>query len=663
MIEDTSFGIYVPAATSIGSSWSVVQPTGDYLIGTGSLTISKATDSPTGNVSLGGTNIHLARYEVKATGEDVKVKNLQVSVDTSSSGSGLDNGILKLDGVQIGSTTDFPEFGATTSTITLGSSFVAKVGQTHILDVYADAKTTSGGALTNGETVQFYLVGNSSRDNATGQSSLTTIDAPDTNKTGNSLTVSNAALTFSENTSVADQTLLAGTNEVQIAAFTMGAGSSEDIDVDGITITASSTEAGYISNLRLKLDGTELGVKPNPSTSNLFSVNVTVPKGSSKTVEVWADLDSGATGTIELGVEGTGSGVSTGNAVTASNVIMQAVTVGTGTLDISVSASTPEAGLLVAPSSGQLAAEYKFEASNSDFEVHEITLAASSSATDSVSAVTIEYPTANGTGIATSEGFDTVSGTSATVTFYLDSDPMYIEKDDTAKMEVKLDIASTTGTGGADNADAITVSIDISGTFKAIDSAGTADTDADNGAGAVQETIDLSGNAQTVYKAYPVVSFTSDTPAGTLVPSANALVAKIQVTATGEDDVTFENADGNTLTLQVGIGRNDDATAWDDVLTLKDDQGNTLYSTTTDFDIYTEFVTDFGTNDLEVGKGSSEVIYVYANTTNFEDDGDNIQIWLDDVAGDIDWGINNSGSYNHGNIIFRGDIYGGALAK
>ncbi|MGB0757467.1 MAG: hypothetical protein ACPGO5_03355 [Patescibacteria group bacterium] len=654
IIEDQSFGVLVPAdLSSMDNEWSVVQPSGDYLIGTGSLSIQKAADSPTSQISAGATNLHMGRYEFEATGEDMKVKNLLIAAATSETNGGLDNCRILVDGVQVGSTTDCTEYSST-ATVTLGSSFIAKAGQTHIVDLYADAKTSTSTNLQNAETVQVYLATGSS--NAQGMQSLSTVNAPASDTAANSLTVSNASLTFSEYTAVGNQTLLAGANDVKIAAIQILSGSSEAVDVDGITITASSTEAGYLQNLKLMMDGQQIGTtKTSPSTSNLFSVNFNVAKGQAKVVELYADLKTTASGTIELGAEGSGTGSVTGNSVTASNVLLQDVTIGSGDLNISVDASSPEASLLVAPSTGQTVAKFKFDATSSDFWLHEFTLIASTSAIDSVSQVSVEYPTESGTATAIGN-----FGASGIVTFYIQDAPMYIEKDDDAVMTVKVDVASTSGSGGADNDDNLRVGFDVSGTFKAVDSAGTADTTGTSG-GAVNEANDLLPNTHQIFKAYPTVAFTSDTPSGTLIPATNSLIAKVQITATGNDDVTFENGDGNTLTFQVS-SNGAAAGAADDVITLKDDQGNTLWSTTTGLHENSEFTADFSTKSLEVGQGTSEVIFVYADTSELATSGENIQFWLDDTAGDIDWGINNSGSYNHGDIIFRGDLYGGALA-
>ena len=97
---------------------------------------------------------------------------------------------------------------------------------------------------------------------------------------------------------------------------------------------------------------------------------------------------------------------------------------------------------------------------------------------------------------------------------------------------------------------------------------------------------------------------------------------------------------------------------------MKNDDGETLSSTSTlNFGVDNEFTFDFASKAFTVSAGTTEYLYIYADTRDFADDGDSIQIKLDDSADDVDWGIDGAGSYNYGNIIFKNDILGGSLLK
>ena len=232
---------------------------------------------------------------------------------------------------------------------------------------------------------------------------------------------------------------------------------------------------------------------------------------------------------------------------------------------------------------------------------------------------------------------------------------IYVPKDGSSVVTLKADL--NTATGGATNGNTVALDVDYDTNFRAVSkNSSTVVTSAGSG--------DAVGKDMFVFESKPTANFAADTPSGNLVPSANTLLAKIAVTADAAKDITFENADGNTLTVQLALTRADDATADDDALTLKDDNGDTLDSITgVDFDTAKEHTFDFASKAFSVAAGTTKYLYVYGTTTDFEDQGDSIQVWLDNVDGDIDWGINGAGSYNKGDILFKGDKFGGTFVK
>jgi len=148
----------------------------------------------------------------------------------------------------------------------------------------------------------------------------------------------------------------------------------------------------------------------------------------------------------------------------------------------------------------------------------------------------------------------------------------------------------------------------------------------------------------------------------------SALEAAIDAADADDNDTALTDnqisGNNNSLTVQLSLTRFDDGTNNDDSITLKDENGTTLDSFTgVDFEATKEFAFDFSDAAFTVPAGQTKYLYVYGTTTDFEDRGDSIQVWLDDVDGDIDWGINGVGSYNRGNIIFKGDKFGGTFVK
>jgi hypothetical protein len=239
--EDANYGTYAP--TYQNGIWAIIQPEGEYTINAGDLSIIKATDSPTSNVARNGNNITLAKYDFKATGEDIKVSSLRISSDYDTTGdtsAGLNNGKVYLDGVQVGSTKDIRERGGTApayTSFTFGTSFIVSAGTTGVVEIKADIKDTTGttNTLDADKTITIYLeIG---AGNVQGQSSLTVRNRPATAQAGNTLTIKGGALTFTKSTAYGTQGTVVPATQFKIGAFQMLAGSTEGVNVDSITRT------------------------------------------------------------------------------------------------------------------------------------------------------------------------------------------------------------------------------------------------------------------------------------------------------------------------------------------------------------------------------------------------------------------------------------------
>ena len=191
-------------------------------IDSGTVSVVKANNSPSSNVSLGASSVKWASYEFRAAGEDVKVESLNVNVNTTTSDDGLDNAKIFLNGVQVGSTKDLPDY--TDTEFTFGSSFILTAGAVGIVDIYADAKDDDGGALTSGETVTITLDDGST--NGQGQVSLASINVPGSDTDGNAITVSSSSLTLTKFSGYGDQTMIAGASNALLGSFTLSTGAT-----------------------------------------------------------------------------------------------------------------------------------------------------------------------------------------------------------------------------------------------------------------------------------------------------------------------------------------------------------------------------------------------------------------------------------------------------
>lgn len=534
VVMDQNYNAYLapyPGYLTVGN-WAVIKMTTDSTIQAGSLSVTKNTSSPTGNVSQDGTNILLGKWDLQATGEDMKVKNFDVNLASSGAGEGgLDNGKLFYNGVQVGSTQDLTE--ATDVNFTFGSSLIVPAGTTGVLDLYADIKSTTSSQLQSGGTLAASIGAGSS--NVQKMNSLDYGSYPGSDVAANTLTISAGSLTISEYSGYGDQTMVAGTSNAKVASAVFQAGSAEGVNVTSITVTLSTVEAASTTNLLLMKGGVQIGTtKVVPGASNIVSVNFDVPKSGSTIVDVYVNFKSSANaGPWTSAVYGEGSGLTTSNAVTGGSTSdnMQTITLSTGSLTFTSAASKPTSDIVVAGSSKVKLNAVKFSALYEDFEVQEVTVSTTAGMLDDFSKVYLEYPTQAG-GTGTAEGYLV----SNVVTFT--GLNMFVPKDGNATLDIFADIQTIAN--GADSGDEgdLTLAVNNAQTFKAVGlGSGTVDSDPDDSSGAVQSQVDVAGNDMVLRKTRPTVTLA--TLPTTTLSNGTKTISKFTVSADAKADVSL----------------------------------------------------------------------------------------------------------------------------
>jgi len=477
LVKDTSYNVYVEPYSA--GSWAVVAPTtpatNKYTINSGSLSINRSTTAPTGNVTLDGTNVVVGEWDFRASGEDMKVKDLTVKANTNSYG-GLDNGKIYVDGSQIGSTKDLTEDGDVI-TWGFGSSFVVKAGVTAKVKIIADMKTTTSTSYTGSPTFQVSIAAGASGIQRV--SSLTYQDAiTAVNGTAATLTMSAAGLTVSKYSGYGNQTIVAGTNAVRLGSFVITAGSSESVNVSSITVALSTDEAATVTNMYLKdSSGASLGEAKNvPGTSNIYSLspNIALAANASKQFDLYGNVKSNSNvGPWDASMTADGSGMVTGNAVSATAQIIQTMTIaGNGTLTV-VNGSMPDAAIVLAGSTGNYVAEYQFSAVNEGFTVDKVALKVGSNFATSTAAVSVSYKDKAGVTKTTDGMF--IAGTEPNATATFTGLTMYVpaNSDATLKVYVSLTSIASGAASGANSA----ITLDANEGFNATGDSGTVDTD------------------------------------------------------------------------------------------------------------------------------------------------------------------------------------------
>jgi hypothetical protein len=328
---------------------------GQITINGGNFTVTQDTSLSNITTLVGGaTNQSLAKWKFSAYGEDVKVLNLSFMPTVTTQHGNLTNVGLYVNGGQVRSNQT-----ATNATLLnytdLGTNLVIPAGQTVAVELRGDLVSSTGVTATSG-IVKFDLQSNASGAQGMVSQNITSVPGA----TGQSFTVGNANVNFALAAGTANRTVSPNTANVKIGSYSIQTGSAEGVNVTSFSVGLSGTlySNTKISNLTIKDGSTVIGnVIGLPSSSNTFSANVNVPVSSTKTFDVYADVQSGSSGmtvTPSITVYYTGlASRQTGNLTAGSNVT---ITSNTATIAASgitfVPASSPVAQFVLGGTTG-----------------------------------------------------------------------------------------------------------------------------------------------------------------------------------------------------------------------------------------------------------------------------------------------------------------------
>lgn len=319
------------------------------LINEGTLTLSKATSSPSGEISVGATEVTIAEFKVEAAGEDIEIRSGKININpgyavtiaTNNNGA-FDAGENPLKGtirlvngsgvtlysVNAVDSASYPLINTSMTDAVSGFSnfnnfLIVKAGTTDTLKLVVDIADDRGLA---GRTLVGSLADLSVKKLA---SNRTASGIQATGIAANTMSVTAATLTVSKNSAMGDQNIVKGATAQKIGSFNLTTTNAEGVNVSSIAVALDAGTTG-LNNLRLMKGSEQLGSTiPNPvmdgATGNNFSVSgkVNVPKSASVSVDVYADVASNATAAgndfvasvLANGVSGTG--VQSSNSITA----------------------------------------------------------------------------------------------------------------------------------------------------------------------------------------------------------------------------------------------------------------------------------------------------------------------------------------------------------
>ncbi len=659
----------------------------DQSIQSGALTVSKSAATPaTGNIAPADDQA-LTTFDFDVRGEEVRISSLKIAFDlTAGFVDGTDEGqitnikVFDETGTIVAGPKDLDAANLTANsvtyegTVTFTDTFIVPVGvHQYTVKVKFATDTSTGDAL------QVAIADADSDITAKGMTTNDSITASPTAAAvaGNTQTMAAGSLTATTLTSPVARNVAAGTQDFIWMTASLGAGTSgEDIQVTALviedTLGAAGHDASEIDNAEIWADLTtansargdiyetkvskieqpdDTGATDETHTFSLTQT-VTVPKGTFVRIAFIADLASGAstndTHTISLDTDSgdvTATGADTGQTITLtpSGAGQTMTVVAGGTLTLTVDSSSPEASLLIAGTLQQTLAVFRLAADNvEDLDLDNITLTVTGG-----NDVGTYYFYHGDTLIQTAE-----TGTSPRVDFA--DGTVTILANGNVKITVKGDLKAATE---ITNGDTVRVAIAASGD---VDTTGLAS------GSAVDSTVtNQDAKTHKVFESRPFFAVNSLSPAGNFVPAANSVVAIFDITADAAEDITFENADGNTLTVNISATIQTSDGAADTFTLIDKSTGVTLDTASAAIESATSVTFDFTNNSLTVPAGQKRSVEIQVDTaemTSSTSSKDSIQLWLDDAsATNVDWGIDGTGSFNEADIIFRGDIFGGVL--
>lgn len=396
---DTQYNTYISVSTPSGSATTInVRP--------GVVVMQLASDSPTGNIAKGQSNVTLLKFKMRSAGEAVRVKWLPFKLEKSGgsnwSSSNIDNFLRNVAlyddaGNQVGSTISqlsvssacggvsasinnddlTCSFGGPSSNI----NYLLPANTERVFTLKVDVQTGYDANTLKASVVSPAGTVNWEGNNIEGQISYQTTQSQTV--AGSSLTVASTPFTASRNTSVGTQTFVRGKTGAKLASFSLSASSAEGIEVSSLTFNVNDGGSGNnlkLQNMYVMVGNSQFGysistVDTNNQSYTFSGVNpFTIPAGGSVIVDVYADiLQTSSTTTYTEPVDLTGA--SAVGAVSRASQTLSPSTVAGQNLTVSASGSftamsvdpsNPPARQIVLGSTGVELGRFRFTADNNE---------------------------------------------------------------------------------------------------------------------------------------------------------------------------------------------------------------------------------------------------------------------------------------------------------
>jgi hypothetical protein len=306
-------------------------------VSSGSLTVSRDANSPTNYVLPGGTNQVIAKIDMMASGEAVRITGLDIDLSGTSVDPTYITNLKAVDdiGQQIGTTAT--TITTTTNPVVLNNqNYLIPANTTRVISIIADLSSSATGNIIGGLS---NIVGQ-------GYTSLASVTSGQT--LGNTLTANATMLSAYLNNAMGNTTLVSGQKNVKIASFALTAGAATAVSVSNLSLTTAGNVAANFQNLKVMVGSTQIGQSYGTladSTVYSFSPSspISITAGQQVNVDVYADTITGGnwsgTNVVSLATV-SATAVSTGQAISSVStlpVIGQSIAFGSaGTVSIAL---------------------------------------------------------------------------------------------------------------------------------------------------------------------------------------------------------------------------------------------------------------------------------------------------------------------------------------
>ncbi|MBU2579499.1 hypothetical protein KKF19_00795 [Patescibacteria group bacterium] len=530
LVKGLTYG-YNITPTYSGTGSSATNPRlsdNEFVIGNGTLQVTKSNDVSSGNIAV-GNNQYLGAYKFTVTGEPVTISAVTLTITSSGALTHIKDALSGLELVDPSGNAVAGPTDITNNAVTVAwtDTFTVPVGDT-VYKVRGDLSTSGGWASDDTIYVSITPSGFTATGDVTGNSITGT---PSSAVNGNTQTVKAASLTVTRNALPAAATIIAGQNNVVLSSWTFDATSSgEDIRVTSILMAGRGQAATNTGSLTIFKDvdgdavwddGSDVAYSPINSaiasalaTSTFaFSDAIIIAAGTSVNIALMGNKTSVASNATEnWGLTDNGGasiiayGVTTGNTVTETLTEDDGPTMtsaASGTLTINLDSGTPSSKIVTAGETVEVA-RIKLTASNENIDVTQLVLnlqdggTANGTVAGDSDDVTMFYLYKAGESTAFASG--NISTGQTTRTWSFSKGILQVPKDSTAGLViyVKAKLAGIgTGQTGASGAD---IKVGLGGT-DGIKGYGAA-----SGSEASETYTQSTSSAMTLHLAQPKVS-------------------------------------------------------------------------------------------------------------------------------------------------------------